>query len=236
MKQIRVPQSLARLAYEQVKRYILEGKLGEGVCLTEEFVARQLGISKSPVREALNRLEAEGLIRIAARRGAFLNTFSVKEIRDVYDLREALEVHAVRTARILPRLLSDLNESVQRQRDYLDRHEKTRYIDEDIRFHELIAKATGNDRLVHVLANLQNQLVMFRDRTYDITSSPALKAHLELCAALAGGDRERALELMREHIANTRDRLVQDVTAEPRRRRVKSSVSNHILSLIATRR
>lgn len=218
MKRIRVPQNLTDLAYQQMKQYIIEGRLDEGARLTEEFVSQQLGISKSPVREAFSRLESEGLIRIEPRRGAFLNTFSVEEIRNVYDLREALEVHAVRTVNLTPQLIKNLEESLRRHRTFLDAHDKTRYIQEDIKFHDLIARGTGNNRLVQALANLQNQLTVFRRRTYDISSSRAVEAHVSLCEALIAGDRERAQDLMREHIASTRDKLIQHMIApeEPR--------------------
>lgn len=213
MKRLQLPQNLTALAYQQIKQYILEGRLDEGARLTEEFVSQQLGISKSPVREAFNRLESEGLIRIEPRRGAFLNTFSVEEIRDLYDLREALEVHAVRTVRVTPRLIRELKESVRRQRTNLEAHNKTRYIEEDIHFHELIARETGNSRLVQALANLQNQLTILRRKTYDISSSRAVESHTELCAALSAGDHDRAQDLMREHIAITREKLVNHIAA-----------------------
>ena len=107
MRKLKIPANLTVLAYNSIKEYILEGKLDESGRLTEEFLSKRLGISKSPIREALNRLEAEGLIRIEARRGAYLRTFSIKEIDELYDLREALEVHAVRTAKVTPALIED---------------------------------------------------------------------------------------------------------------------------------
>src|SRR5438876_11187946 len=98
MKKLKIPANLTALAYNSIKEYILDGRLDESSRLTEEFLSGRLGISKSPIREALTRLEAEGLIRIEARRGAYLPSLTIKEIDELYDLREALEVHAVRTA------------------------------------------------------------------------------------------------------------------------------------------
>src|SRR5215467_1470198 len=102
MRKLKIPTNLTALAYRSIKDYILEGRLDEDSRLTEEFLSSQLGISKSPIREALNRLEAEGLIRIEARRGAYLRSFTNKEIDDLYDVREALEAHAVSTATFAP--------------------------------------------------------------------------------------------------------------------------------------
>ena len=72
MKKLKIPSNLTKLAYDSIKEYILDGRLDENSRLTEEFLSTQLGISKSPIREALNRLETEGLIRIEPRKGAYL--------------------------------------------------------------------------------------------------------------------------------------------------------------------
>src|SRR6202021_2718893 len=112
MKRLQIRPNLTSLAYKSIKEYILEGQVDENNRLTEEFLSGQLGISKSPIREALNRLEAEGLIRIEARRGAYVRQFSAKEIKDLYELREVLETHAIDAAHITPKLLSDLSASI----------------------------------------------------------------------------------------------------------------------------
>src|SRR5690349_16822452 len=104
MKKLKIPSNLTTLAYNSIKEYILDGRLDDDSRLTEEFLSTQLGISKSPIREALNRLEAEGLIRIEPRKGAYLRRLSVEEVGELYDLREALETHAVRTAKLTPAL------------------------------------------------------------------------------------------------------------------------------------
>src|ERR1039458_3493941 len=104
MKKLKAPQNLTALAYKSIKAHILQEELDETTRLTEELLSRQLGISKSPVREALNSLHTEGLIRIEARRGAYLRQFSQKEVKDLYGLREMLEVHAVGIAELTPKL------------------------------------------------------------------------------------------------------------------------------------
>ncbi len=114
MKKLEAPQNLTALAYNSIKAYILRVDLDEDTRLTEEALSNQLGISKSPVREALNSLHTEGLIRIEARRGAYLRRFSIKEVKDLYDLREALEAYAVGVAELSPPLIADLRKSVQR--------------------------------------------------------------------------------------------------------------------------
>lgn len=208
MRKIRIPDNLTTLAYKAIRQYIWEGRLSEGMRLTEESVARQLGISKSPVREAFNRLESEGLIRIEPRRGAYLRTFSIKEIEDLYDLREALEAHAIARAEITPELVEDLRRSVERSKKYLEANDKLRYVEEDMNFHARLALAAGNDRLVAALENLQHQVWLFRRQTYDLSRSGAIASHTAIAEAIARGDRSAAEKLMRDHISGVCQKLV----------------------------
>ena len=208
MKKLNAPQNLTALAYDSIKAYILREELNENTRLTEDFLSKQLGISKSPVREALNSLHTEGLIRIEARRGAYLRRFSVKEVKDLYDLREAIEVYAVGVAKLSPRLLADLKSSIQRTKKFLKANDRVGHIEEDTKFHGLITAATGNLELCRVLANIQNQIWLCRRKTYDLSSSTSPAAHQSILTALERGDRAEAQKAMRSHIALVRQRLI----------------------------
>jgi DNA-binding GntR family transcriptional regulator len=209
MQKLEAPQNLTALAYESIKKYILAGKLERDVRLTEESLSLQLGISKSPIREALNSLQNEGLIRIEPRRGAYLRQFSVKEAEDLYSLREVLEVYAVSIVKITPELISELKASIKRTAQFLKSDDKTSHIEEDTRFHGAIAKATENQELCRVLENIQNQIWLFRCQSYDLSSSTAPKAHTAILKAFEEGDRRKAQVAMREHISHVRLRLVE---------------------------
>lgn len=208
MKKLETPQNLTALAYDSIRAYILREDLDEETRLTEEFLSNQLGISKSPVREALNSLHTEGLIRIEARRGAYLRRFSAREVKDLYDLREALEVYAVGAADLSPKLFTELRHSAQRTRKLLKANDKIGHIEEDTLFHGLIASATGNDELCRVLSNVQSQIWLCRRRTYELSSSTAPDAHLAILEALEAGHRKEAQAAMRSHIDLVRQRLI----------------------------
>jgi DNA-binding GntR family transcriptional regulator len=208
MEKLAPPQNLTALAYDSIKRYIMEADLDEEARLTEDFLSGQLGISKSPVREALNSLQTEGLIRIEPRRGAYLRRFSVKEVQDLYDLRELLEVYAVATATLTPSLIDALDASIDHTRGWLKAKDKLRHIEEDTRFHGAIASATGNNELCRVLSNIQNQIWLFRCKTYRLSSTTAPSAHCLILDALKANDREAAQNAMREHIRLVRNRLI----------------------------
>jgi DNA-binding GntR family transcriptional regulator len=214
MQKLSIPANLTQLAYKSIKEYILDGRLDEHSRLTEEFLSGQLGISKSPIREALNRLETEGLIRIEPRRGAYLRSFSVKESEDLYDLREALEVHAVRTANITPDLMSDLRRSIRSQRAHLVANDRSQYIEEDASFHAKLAEATGNERLMKELENLQNQIWLSCRHTYDLSKSAAPDQHESIVNALERGERADAQRAMSEHISGVRRTLVEFLTSQ----------------------
>jgi DNA-binding GntR family transcriptional regulator len=206
---IKTPRNLTALAYDSIRAYILEGDLDEDTRLTEEFLSTQLGISKSPVREALNSLRTEGLIQIEARRGAYLRRFSVKDAKDLYELRETLEVYAVSVAALSPQLLAELRSSIERTRKFLKANDKAGHIDEDARFHGLIANATGNAELCRILTNVQSQIWLCRRKTYNLSSTTAPEAHQTILDALAKSDRKTAQNAMRDHIAFVRERLLE---------------------------
>jgi DNA-binding GntR family transcriptional regulator len=208
MKKLETPQNLTALAYNSIKAYILNEDLDERTRLTEELLSKHLGISKSPVREALNSLHTEGLVRIEARRGAHLRRFSAKEVEDLYGLREALEIYAVGAAEITPGLIAELRKSTQRTRRFLKANDKLSHIEEDAKFHGLIATATGNAELSRVLTNIQNQIWMCRRKTYDLSSSTAPDAHQAILEALENGNRKQAQAAMRSHISLVRQRLI----------------------------
>jgi DNA-binding GntR family transcriptional regulator len=134
IQKLSAPPNLTALAYASIKRHLLEGKLNGDDRLTEEFLSKQLGISKSPIREALNGLQNEGLIRIEPRRGAYLRKFSIKEVRDLYNLRQALECYAVSIVKIDAELIEILRTSLKRTQLFLEANDKVRHIEEECEF------------------------------------------------------------------------------------------------------
>ncbi|HEY5211615.1 MAG TPA: GntR family transcriptional regulator [Acidobacteriaceae bacterium] len=203
--------NLTEQAYQSVKRQLLNGSFAEGSKLTEEYLSSALGISKSPVREALMRLESEGLISIEARRGAYVRKFSVKEVLDLYDVRALLEVHAVGIARITPELLGQMAASIERTRNNLEAGDKLRHIEEDIHFHGLIAGSTGNAEFGRILDNIQQKSLLCRMATFYLSATMAPASHQKIYLAMRDGDRERAQWEMHHHIQFVRDTLLRSL-------------------------
>jgi DNA-binding GntR family transcriptional regulator len=200
--------NLTDLAYLSLKQHMLDGSLVEGARLTEEVLARQLGISKSPVREALNRLEAEGLVCIQSRRGAYVRKFTLDETRDLFDVRVLLEVHSVKNAKITPELLTRLEESIERTREHLERGDKLAHVEEDLRFHSMIAASTDNGEFFRVFEGVQHKTILSRSKTYHLSPTSAPVSHRKIYEALKRDDRSEAEQAMSDHILFLRDSLL----------------------------
>jgi DNA-binding GntR family transcriptional regulator len=203
--------NLTEMTYLSIKQSVLTGSIEPSFRLTEEHLATQLGISKSPVREALNRLETEGLIRIEARRGASVRQFSAKEIRDLYDLRVVLELHSISAAAITPALLDDLADSIKRTEQILVAGDRLAHIEEDLRFHRTLAEATGNGELCRIFENVQQKSLLCRYKSYELSATSSPLAHKKIYKALKLGQLEDAQAAMKEHIVYVRDRLLADI-------------------------
>jgi DNA-binding GntR family transcriptional regulator len=205
-------------AYEQIwQRVIMMGGSDEQR-LSDVTLAEQLGISRTPVRQALERLVQEGLVRADPRRGFWTSTFTAQDIHEIYDLRGALEVLALRLA--APHLsrenLKAHLEELHAVRAELDTHPVLRFLQVDIRFHMLITRASGNGRLIHSLSLLRSQICMFQmqDTLYPRRMEIALNDHERVLQALLAGNLDEAAEYLARHIRNAKEGVLADIFAE----------------------
>jgi len=209
---IRIPENLTRQAYRSIRDEILLGKLNSGRRLTEDYFAERFEISKSPVREALNRLEAEGLVKIVPRRGAFVVDFSVQDVKEIYELRELLENAVVRGLKIKPKITSELRKILGRAKECIRKNDKLNYISADAAFHTILSKASENSRLSAILESMHNQLLILRHRTFELSGRTSVVEHGQILDALIQGKQRLAARLMVEHIRNVRNRLVKSLS------------------------
>ncbi len=196
----RIPANLTEQAYKAIRDQLISGKLNGREHLTEGFFAATFGISKSPIREALNRLESDGLIRISPRRGAFVVEFSIHDVREIFELREALEALAVRNGVLDSKTLSSMKASVRAASAFLRENDMLNYIREDTMFHARLAQCSSNARLRKILENVHDQTVLLRCKTFHLTSHTSVKQHLHILTALEKGQRDIAEKLVVRHI------------------------------------
>src|SRR5438270_10556980 len=195
-------------AYEEIwKRVIMIGG-SEEQRLSDVTLAEQLGMSRTPVRQALERLVQEGLVRSDPRRGFWTSTFTAQDIHEIYDLRGALEVLALRLA--APRLgQKDLMahlEALYVVRAELEMRSVIRFLQVDIRFHTLITRASGNGRLIHSLSMLRSQICMFQiqDTLYPKRMEIALNDHEQVLLTLLAGKVDEAAACLARHIQHAK--------------------------------
>lgn len=206
---LEIPEDLTRRAYRAIRDEILKGKLNNRKRLTEAFFASRFGISKSPIREAFNRLEADGLISIRPRRGAFVVDFSVQDVNEIYELRELLETTAVRHVVFERKSLAKLRAALNSAKEALRKQDKVSYILADFEFHRVIAQANTNSRLRKVLESMHGQMLVLRHRTFELFSNRAVVDHERILEALEKGKNEAAATLMAEHIRSVRAKLLE---------------------------
>ena len=209
-------------AYEQIWQRVIMIGGSEEQRLSDVALAEQLGISRTPVRQALERIVQEGLVRADPRRGFWTQTFTAQDIHEIYDLRGALEVLALRLA--APHLSQkDLKahlEELYHVRAELDSRPVLRFLQVDIRFHMLITRASGNGRLMHSLSLLRSQICMFQlqDTLYPQRMEIALHDHERILQALLAGNVDEAAGYLATHIHNAKEGVLADIFAESNHR------------------
>jgi DNA-binding GntR family transcriptional regulator len=205
-------QNASDVATELLRNAILDGTLAPGQRLKEEELARSLGISRTPVREALVMLQAEGLIEAAPNRGAIVRSHNAEELDDLYQLRALLEGHAARRAAVHAKdeLAPELWGSCERFDKLIAKGEVNELVQENLTFHNLILEAAGSHRLESMVRNVTDLPLVYRSY---IWYSPeqrkiSLHYHEQITHALEARDGERAELVMKEHVFEARDVLV----------------------------
>lgn len=186
---------------------ITGGELQPGFRLRAEAVARDYGVSRTPVREAFRRLEAEGLVSVVPHVGAQVTKISLAEIDELFEIRGALEVLAVQRAagRADEALAGRLREQLRRC-EAVPAGDVDRMASENERLHELIYEAAGSPQLVRLIETLGSKLHRVRRTSLSSRNRPrrALDEHRAIASAVAAGDVKRAGHLAMEHARHAR--------------------------------
>lgn len=197
---------LRDVVFNTLRQAILRGDLKPGERLMEISLANKLGVSRTPVREAIHKLEQEGLVLMIPRRGAEVAQITEKSLRDVLEVRGALEELAVRLAceRMTGQALGELNRAAERFEKTLGSLDITSVAEADVAFHDVIYMATDNQRLIALLNNLREQMYRYRVEYLKRGECHAqlLSEHQEIIEAITNKEVERAVEVTCRHIDN----------------------------------
>ena len=209
---------LRDVVFNTLRRAILKGDLKPGERLMEIALAEKLGVSRTPIREAIRKLELEGLVVMAPRKGAKVASITERDLNDVLEVRKGMEELAIRLAceRITPEELEELDKVEQRFLSLTENGDLTELAEMDVAFHDIIYKATNNNRLVQLLSNLREQMYRYRiEYLKDIAVRRTLaQEHRAICEALRKKDKESALKYVYVHVDNQQKAIIRSLNEQ----------------------
>ena len=193
--------------FHKIREDILSGKYHKDEELKEKTIGDELGVSRTPVREALRQLELEGLVTIIPNRGAFVVGFSAADMQDIYEIRSVLEGLCAKRAalRAKPEQLESLEEIMCLSEFQVSRGHYEQLVELDNRFHELLYEASQSKPLEHVLRDYHHYVERVRRVTWasPTRSVESTEEHKMILEALKEKDAEKAEKLANQHIMNT---------------------------------
>ncbi len=205
---------LREIVYEQLKLQILTGRIAPGTRMMEVELAEDLGVSRTPVREAIRKLEKEALVVIEPRRGAYVSDISVKEMVDTLVVREDLEALAASLAakRITKEELEGLEKKVTDYSEAIASGDMEQIIRADESFHHRIVALSGNKALIQLFSSVQELSLRFRYLYYeDFTRYENMPVeHKEILEAIRSGDSDAARIVSDNHVKKLKDFVVNE--------------------------
>ncbi len=207
-------EKLSHQIYAVLKEMIADHRFQPGARLNIESIARELDVSRTPVWEAVRRLEQEGLVENIPNRGVFMSSLTAEKALDLYAVREVLEGMAARLAatRMDDGSLENMAQCIQRQREVIANQDFLAYSKLDFEFHAAVYDACGNEWLRELLETIKNKM---RPLTMQMQPdfSQLIDQHAELLQALRGRDPEKAEEAFRRHNQYMMAQIREDVDA-----------------------
>jgi DNA-binding GntR family transcriptional regulator len=192
-------------AYDRIKQRLLDDDYPPGTFLSERQLAETLGMSKTPVKAALERLESEGFIAVSPQQGIVVREMSVGEIADQYEIRTALESFTLRTlaGRLSPAEAARVKANLAAQAKLRGTGDVAGWVERDAEFHTLFAELLGNREIVRVMRQLRERMRRVVTQVFRLCPArmeTSYDEHAAIAAAVLGGDGGRAAELIVRHL------------------------------------
>ncbi len=204
---------LRDVVFHTLRQSILTGELKPGERLMEIHLADKLGVSRTPIREAIRKLELEGLVTMIPRRGAEVAQITEKSLKDVLEVRRALDALAVELAcdRIGREKLEELKEALDNFEAETRKGDANQVARADVKFHDIILEAAGNDKLVQMISNLSQQMYRYRLEYVKDEShyGQLIREHRQIYEAIRGRDKESGAAAMKVHIDNQEKAVIR---------------------------
>ena len=201
-------------AYEYLKSAILSDRIHPGERLAEEHLAKEMGVSRTPVREALHKLESEGLIKALETRGFIVSKDSREEVEEVFDMRAILEGYGLRviSEKVSENLLEQLDGFIGKAEDALRRKQIREVFKWNTQFHDTLHRMLAEKKRLHrLLVNVRKYVLRYRENTlqYPDGGRRALDGHRKIVMALRLKDPDLCERVMREHIQEAKEDALQ---------------------------
>jgi DNA-binding GntR family transcriptional regulator len=205
LRKLKQSDTLANQAYRSIKKAIIYGQFSPNEQLAEEQIASILGISRTPIREAMNRLAYEGLLEIEKGKKARVAVFTEHDHENFLELRQLLEPHNVwkLAATISPTIIYELEQNLLEQLQALREKNLYSFIDKDMEFHLILTKGSNNHKLGEYIEQLNtnlNRRFLILSGSLERSAQEAYDEHRSILEALKAGDGETARERMIHHI------------------------------------
>ena len=210
---LKQPESLARMAYEAIRKSILTGQWKIGELYNEKAIAADLGISRTPVREALLELSAQDLIIFLPRRGLMVNRFTRRDVDEIFELRKAIELAAVEKISLAspPFDLFEIEESLLQQRKAAKEKDYLAFMEADRMFHTRFSELTNNRRLIAILENLRDMIHVMGAKALALEGRAlkVIEEHQAIFEAVRKGNFEEARKAMAIHLDQSKGAVVE---------------------------
>lgn len=205
-------QPLREVVCETLREAIRGGVLKPGERLMEIQLAEELGVSRTPVREAIRKLELEGYVIMMPRRGTYVANLSIRDVNEVFEIRTTLDSLASGLAaeRITDEELERLERLLVLIGEYIEQNDMEKIVETDMEFHDILYQASRNIRLVGIIYNLREQLTRFRSTSmsYPGRLKETLEEHIRIVEAIAQGNVELAQKAAEEHMEKSEQTLL----------------------------
>lgn len=209
---------LRDVVFNTLRQEILTGNLKPGERLMEIHLANKLGVSRTPIREAIRKLELEGLVIMIPRRGAEVAQITLKNLKDVMEVRRALDVLAIELAceRMDQQKLDTLYLACEHFSSAVKTKDTRKLAEADVAFHDKIVVSTGNTRLIQLVSNLSEQMYRYRfEYLKDVSSHEMLRQeHMEMYQSILQKDKKTAADVVRRHIDNQEKAIIEQLQLE----------------------
>jgi DNA-binding GntR family transcriptional regulator len=210
---IKDSKTIRRRIYEHLREQLLNGEISPRQHLIEAKIAKELGTSRTPVREALHSLELEGLIESIPRVGYVVKPISEQEVEEICEMRMAIEGVAARWAmeKACKKLVEELEKNISIAEEKVSKGEVRAFVDMDARFHEIISKFSGSKRLLELAQTLRRHMLRYRIQSiYSVENVlRAIQGHKGILRAIRKRNLEEVNQAIRHHMEQSKSDILR---------------------------